>query len=465
MKGSRAVVPERCTCCLEHAEDKEMTSHTFSEGNVKHTRSFEFPICKKCKAHRTSLQIKQWFLIGLSLCGSWAWSSMMFQATPSISFESLFMSSSIACFIIYFIGNVFLPFKKIDDKHGGSERSVKMVSASKIGLTLFEFSNLNYANQFAFSNGSKVDVKKKWKHARGGKFPLFSKSAVKVMTTSVGALLIVLLFGWSSSHATLYIDNASPAAVSLALNGKTMSEAQHFTLPTGITKVEKLPVGDYEGSYKSKYDWSQFKSTEAAAKFKIISGGLKQPDTNEKHFKFVMSSSGNWILNLGRANAYKLKTIVYGSVATRPIADLGNPEFFKTDADYIFEKPPKSISTKSGGETRTVLVHSEADLLPPDILIMKKEIDQREMNIKRIQSVVQILKSRIDNNSARIKMLESMGSALSEDLFGEHNELVDKTNRDIQEHNQKISDGDEERKLYEQEIDAYNTKIERLNSQ
>ncbi|MCB9758537.1 MAG: M48 family metalloprotease [Alphaproteobacteria bacterium] len=55
---------------------------------------------------------------------------------------------------------------------------------------------------------------------------------------------------------------------------------------------------------------------------------------------------------------------VYGNRKETPPKMLGAPRWLQADAQFIFEEPPKSVSTKSGGATRTVI--SALDDLPPN---------------------------------------------------------------------------------------------------
>lgn len=63
----------------------------------------------------------------------------------------------------------------------------------------------------------------------------------------------------------------------------------------------------------------------------------------------------NFIYNVAAASPLVEWTAVYGNASQRPESRLGAPRWTTSSADVFFEEPPRSVSTKSGGATRTVL--------------------------------------------------------------------------------------------------------------
>jgi Zn-dependent protease with chaperone function len=74
-------------------------------------------------------------------------------------------------------------------------------------------------------------------------------------------------------------------------------------------------------------------------------------------------TSAHFVYNIAGAAPLVEWTAVYGSRGEVPERKLGAPRWTTTSADYIFEEPPKQISTKGEGGTRTVLM-GYADLSP-----------------------------------------------------------------------------------------------------
>lgn len=68
-----------------------------------------------------------------------------------------------------------------------------------------------------------------------------------------------------------------------------------------------------------------------------------------------LESSDNYIYNVAGAVPMVEWTATYGNATEVPDRELGAPVFFTTGVDHIFEQPPKSVSTKSGGSKRTAL--------------------------------------------------------------------------------------------------------------
>lgn len=71
----------------------------------------------------------------------------------------------------------------------------------------------------------------------------------------------------------------------------------------------------------------------------------------------------HFVYNIGGAAPLVEWTAVYGSRAEVPERKLGTPRWTSSSADYIFEQPPKQISSKGEGGTRTVLM-GYAELSP-----------------------------------------------------------------------------------------------------
>lgn len=59
--------------------------------------------------------------------------------------------------------------------------------------------------------------------------------------------------------------------------------------------------------------------------------------------------------NVGGAAVLAYWTATYGNASAPPPELLGNPRWFETNADVLFEEPPESVSTKGGGAVRKVL--------------------------------------------------------------------------------------------------------------
>jgi Zn-dependent protease with chaperone function len=72
-------------------------------------------------------------------------------------------------------------------------------------------------------------------------------------------------------------------------------------------------------------------------------------------FHAVVEGSQHYVYNVAGAVALVEWTAIYGSAQPVPERELGAPRWFASSADYLFEPPPKSLSTSSSGGTKTAL--------------------------------------------------------------------------------------------------------------
>ncbi|MGK7890729.1 MAG: M48 family metallopeptidase [Leptolyngbyaceae cyanobacterium] len=85
----------------------------------------------------------------------------------------------------------------------------------------------------------------------------------------------------------------------------------------------------------------------------------------------IGASFANYVYNVARATPMVEWTAVYGNASERPERLLGTPRWFQTNADVLFQDPPRSVETSGGGATRDVLV-GFADMSPNDVLSLVK---------------------------------------------------------------------------------------------
>ena len=181
------------------------------------------------------------------------------------------------------------------------------------------------------------------------------------------------------------------------------------------------------------------------------------------HETLNITSAGKWLFNPGGLNSYVLKEIKYGQASREPKdRSLGNPVLMKIEADYIFDRPPKSISTKSSGEIRSVLMHSEAAEeidLPDELRGLKISIEQKEIQIKKGKEKLEESNMRIMNYEKRIREIESMPSDDQDRLKDEYNLLVNKRNEDANEHNLLIEELKKIIKDHDAEVEQFNLRL------
>jgi len=86
-------------------------------------------------------------------------------------------------------------------------------------------------------------------------------------------------------------------------------------------------------------------------------------------FRVNLEGSQHYVYNVAGATALVEWTAVYGSTREVPARELGAPRWFASSADYLFEEPPKSLSTKSGGGSKVVV---SAPLEAPPARILER---------------------------------------------------------------------------------------------
>ena len=84
----------------------------------------------------------------------------------------------------------------------------------------------------------------------------------------------------------------------------------------------------------------------------------------------LRSSFATHIYNVASAAPLLEWTANYGSASPVPDHPLGTPRWSTSSADHIFSEPPRQISSKSGGGTRSVLATAPADATPSQTLGM-----------------------------------------------------------------------------------------------
>jgi len=151
--------------------------------------------------------------------------------------------------------------------------------------------------------------------------------ALARLGVAVGIIAAVLGLGGSVGDAQIVVYNALGTPVEVSVAGHKLAVGPNalgrLTLPAGqIVKVESRAA---RGALIESFD--------ADAK----------------------GSFGTYVYNVAAAAPLVEWTAVYGRTQSIPERLLGTPRWSSTGAEHVFEEPPKTISTKGGGGTRTVL--------------------------------------------------------------------------------------------------------------
>lgn len=99
-----------------------------------------------------------------------------------------------------------------------------------------------------------------------------------------------------------------------------------------------------------------------------------------EHFGESVEQGRHYVYNVAGAAPLTQWTAVYGSAAERPPLKLGAGRWMMASVDYLFEEPPSSVDTKSGGATRTV-ISAVPDLPAPRMLYRVEAASERQQMI------------------------------------------------------------------------------------
>ncbi|HVY31103.1 MAG TPA: M48 family metallopeptidase [Polyangiaceae bacterium] len=99
-----------------------------------------------------------------------------------------------------------------------------------------------------------------------------------------------------------------------------------------------------------------------------------------ERFDESVQQGRHYVYNVAGAAALVQWTAVYGTAVERPPLPLGAQRWMMASVDYLFEQPPRSVDTKSGGATRTV-ISGMADLPASRLLFRVKAEPERKQLI------------------------------------------------------------------------------------
>ena len=176
----------------------------------------------------------------------------------------------------------------------------------------------------------------------------FLPSAARLVVAAV-ILGGVLGFGGNIGHPTLTVLNG------LAL--PVVVEVQGERLALGPMEHRSVALGQAQQGVVS----ARSKSGEAIESFRVN-----------------LEGSQHYVYNVAGATALIEWTAVYGNTREVPERELGAPRWFLSGADYLFEDPPKSLSSKSGRGTKLV-VSALPDAPPSRVVALAKQQERAEL--------------------------------------------------------------------------------------
>jgi Zn-dependent protease with chaperone function len=158
----------------------------------------------------------------------------------------------------------------------------------------------------------------------------------------------VLFLGTSTGHALLSIRNGLGRAVSVEIDGTShqLRSGANLEIPLDLSNAHAVVTRTLDGEIIESFDAST------------------------EHM-------GHAVYNVAGATPLTMWTASYGHAREQPNRELGAPRWSDTAVDHVLSEPPKSINTKSGSGTRSVLsALSNAD--PRYAASLLKNAEQRD---------------------------------------------------------------------------------------
>lgn len=178
--------------------------------------------------------------------------------------------------------------------------------------------------------------------------------------------------------ARLLVAGGIVAAV-LGLGGTVGSAS--VTVYNGLARPVSVTIGDGEPLHVGPFG-SGSREVEADRTLKIETR-TAQGQLIERFDAEVRGSFAQFIYNVAGAAPLVEWTAAYGNATPQPERLLGAPRWTSSSAGTLFNEPPKSISTKSGGGTREVLSGLGKEPPRQQLGMLKNEADQQRVVITR----------------------------------------------------------------------------------
>jgi hypothetical protein len=319
--------PTRCCACLAPKETTLKVSGSRAGFGHTKVRSFESPYCRACAARVKSTRVKNG-LLALAAIGVALVVSLLTFAAPGLPAVVLIGFPIAATLAFGFAAMTVLRPAAPPPPAIGAGDAVRVVTF-KSGRSVLYCANPQWGEEFARANNARFVAK-----SRSDKF-------------GGGALFFACIAGpfagggfWSLTHPDLYIDNAGAEAIQIWVDGKPALVAQPNEGAT--TPHLDIPFGHHALGYSAV--------------------GASAP---EGAIDVATPMSRAFLYNPGKTACYWAEAAFYGKASTDGLPDGALPieEFYTfKKVDNWFKENPKSISTKSSGETR-VSINRDMDCM------------------------------------------------------------------------------------------------------
>jgi hypothetical protein len=181
--------------------------------------------------------------------------------------------------------------------------------------------------------------------------------------------------GFLPSTARFCVASGFVAAMIFA--GASVGESS-IAIYNGLGRSVVVHVGDYRRELRP-FESSKLERIDAkklSVRAETLDGELIESFDAELPKSFT-----HYVYNVAGAAPLVSWTAVYGLAAEHPNQNLGNARWSSTDVDHVFEEPPKQVSTKGKGSTRSVL-SGAGDAHPAQALNLLTNDDARVQLIR-----------------------------------------------------------------------------------
>lgn len=150
------VVPQVCACCLGPSDSEHKVRVSFVPKDKGIPQVVSFPLCYACEDHERAYRRKQlWVALATAAIVSGCGYAMGLYAQGRL-IRALGLALLGCSFVAKFLSRQF-PLQHLDDEHGSHIGFVRVMPSDFRGKKVhFQFTNPQYARQFAEANGAEV---------------------------------------------------------------------------------------------------------------------------------------------------------------------------------------------------------------------------------------------------------------------------------------------------------------------
>jgi hypothetical protein len=300
LRGTSAIVPNACTCCLGVPDLHQRVSQSWEETRgsrrYKRTFSFDFPLCRECLGHQRQYNRKRLGLVSVVVCVSAVLMSVMLSSVawyasgPDASgvnrlplaqqantigkihiTTALLVGAFVTTALLLLLGR-FFRVRELSDEHASRERPIRLLSAGDMHMKV-RFYHPLYANRFAESNNVRAVEAKTTKAPRG-------VGIVKKATLVSTLLPSMLIAGVGHAIGFAVIEEVARQHVVANAGSRSVSSRNTSSIDPNRSGSQVTPSANRNpqrlDSSSKKREPTQMESSRPASAPIVASTGLKE---------------------------------------------------------------------------------------------------------------------------------------------------------------------------------------------